>query len=95
MLSKEEVKHIAKLARLQLSDEEIEKYQKELSLILDYIGKLKEVDIKGVEPTSHAIEMENITRKDRALPAKAEIREKLLEQIPEKEGDYLKVRSIL
>ena len=95
MISKEEVQHIAKLARLQLSEAELEKYQKELSLILDYIAKLKEVDIKGVEPTSHSIEMENITREDMVFPAEAKVKEKLLEQMPEKEGDYLKVKSIL
>jgi len=68
MISKEEVKHIAKLARLGLTEEEIEKFQKELSAILDYIEKLKEVDIEGVEPMSHSIKLENVTRQDAAHP---------------------------
>ena len=50
MLSKEEVNHIAKLARLSLNKEETDKLQAELSSILDYIEKLKEVDVDGVEP---------------------------------------------
>ena len=80
MITKEEVKHIAKLARLGLTEEEITKFQRELSKILDYIEKLKEVDISKVEPTSHSItrvlakggdeastsstEVENIMRSD-------------------------------
>ncbi|MDP2664107.1 MAG: Asp-tRNA(Asn)/Glu-tRNA(Gln) amidotransferase subunit GatC, partial [bacterium] len=48
MISKEEVKHIAKLARLGLSDKEIGKFQKDLSSILDYVEKLKKVDVSGV-----------------------------------------------
>jgi len=57
MISKEEVKHIAKLARLGLSDKEIGEFQKELSKILNYIEKLKEVDISNVKPTSHSIQV--------------------------------------
>jgi len=83
MLSKEEVKHIAKLARLGLTDAEIEKFQKELSAILDYVEKLKEVDISGVEPTSHSVLVENIMRKDEVL----KFNKKLME-------GYLKVKSI-
>ncbi|MDI6603013.1 MAG: Asp-tRNA(Asn)/Glu-tRNA(Gln) amidotransferase subunit GatC [Patescibacteria group bacterium] len=55
MISKEEVQHIAKLARLGLTEKEVKKFQKELSSILDYIEKLKEVDISKIEPTSHSI----------------------------------------
>ena len=63
-IKKEEVQHIAKLARLGLTEKEIEKHQKEFSKILDYIEKLKEVDVSKVEPTSHTSRKENVMRKD-------------------------------
>ncbi|MEK9135030.1 MAG: Asp-tRNA(Asn)/Glu-tRNA(Gln) amidotransferase subunit GatC [Patescibacteria group bacterium] len=83
MLSAEEVKHIAKLARLGLTEKEVEKYQKDLSDILGYVEKLKEVNIEGVEPTSHSVLLENITRKDEAL----KFEKKLIE-------GHLKVKSV-
>ena len=55
MISKKEVEHIAKLARIGLTSGEIEKFQKELSSILDYFEKLEEVDVSEAEPTSHSI----------------------------------------
>jgi len=64
MISKEEVQHIAKLARLGLTEKEIKKFQKELSSILDYIEKLKEVDVSSIEPTSHSIT--NLPQKERS-----------------------------
>ena len=70
MITKKEVEHIAKLARLGLADKEIEKYRKELSSILDYIERLKEVDIKNVEPTSHPVRVDNVMREDKVREAK-------------------------
>ena len=111
MITKEEVKHIAKLARLGLTEEEITKFQRELSKILDYIEKLKEVDISKVEPTSHSItralakggdeastsstEVENIMRIDELKKEKIEIGKKLVEMAPEKKAGFLKTKSIL
>lgn len=95
MISKQEVKHIAKLARLGLTEKEVGKFQKELSSILDYIEKLKEVDISKIEPTSHSIKVENVTRSDEPKEKKLETRKKLIEMAPEKRGGYLKVKSIL
>jgi aspartyl-tRNA(Asn)/glutamyl-tRNA(Gln) amidotransferase subunit C len=97
MISKEEVQHIAKLARLGLTEEEIKKFQKELSSILDYIEKLKKVDVSRIEPTSHSIKVENIIREDKAHSEGAPENgaEKLLKLVPEKKGRYLKVKSIL
>jgi aspartyl-tRNA(Asn)/glutamyl-tRNA(Gln) amidotransferase subunit C len=95
MITKEEVKHIAKLARLGLTSKEIEKFQKELSKILDYIEKLKEVDISNVLPTSHSVEVENVMRSDE-IDEKLKIKnEKLIEMAPETKNGYLKVKSIL
>jgi len=95
MISKEEVKHTAKLARLSLSEKEIKKMQKELSFILDYIEKLKEIDVSGVKPTSHSIEMENVWRKDELNLELKTKNKKLLDLSPETKDGYLKVKSIL
>lgn len=94
MISKEEVKHIAKLARLGLTEPEIEKFQKELSSILDYIEKLKEVDIKNVEPTSHTLKIENVFREDVAKKLDIEKVKKLIKAFPERKNTFLKVKSI-
>jgi len=94
MISKEEVKHIAKLARLGLAEKEIEKFRKELSSILDYIEKLKEVDVSKVEPTSHSFEVKNVMRDDQSQKSKVKS-QKLLELAPEIKEGYLKVKSIL
>ncbi len=95
MITKEEVQHIAKLARLSLTEQEIEKFQKDLSAILDYFGKLKEVDISGVEPTSHSVLVENLMRDDESRGEKLETRKKIIEQAPNIKDGYIKVKSIL
>jgi len=95
MISKEEVQHIAKLARLGLTEKEIERFQKELSSILNYIEKLKEVDISEAEPTSHSIEVKNVMRDDEARNGEPGVRKKIMELAPETKEGYLKVKSIL
>jgi aspartyl-tRNA(Asn)/glutamyl-tRNA(Gln) amidotransferase subunit C len=94
MLSKEETEHIAKLARLGLSETEIERYQKDLSSILDYIEKLNEVDIEGIRPFTHPIEIFNVTRADVAQPQQPELAKKLIELMPGQKDGYLKVKSV-
>jgi aspartyl/glutamyl-tRNA(Asn/Gln) amidotransferase subunit C (EC 6.3.5.-) len=83
-IGKEEVKHIAKLARLGLSEREIEKYQKELSKILDYIEKLKEIDVSNVEPTFHPLKIKNVVREDAQLKKDIDEIKKLIELMREK-----------
>lgn len=63
-LTRDQVIHVAKLARLGLTEKEVEKFQKELSNILDYVEILSEVDTKGVEPTAQVTGLKNVTRKD-------------------------------
>ncbi|MDD5751175.1 MAG: Asp-tRNA(Asn)/Glu-tRNA(Gln) amidotransferase subunit GatC [Candidatus Peribacteraceae bacterium] len=63
-LTPTQVRHIAKLARLQISDSEVEKYAKELSAILEYVEKLKEVKTDGVEPTAQVTGQSNVLRGD-------------------------------
>ncbi len=95
MLNKEEVQHIAALARLELSEKELEKYQKELSSILDYIEKLREVSVKGVEPTSHPGGLKNVFREDAESGKDGETARKMIESAPGKKDGYVKVKSIL
>ena len=94
MLSKEETEHIAKLARLGLEPKEIEKYQRDLSAILGYIEKLQEVDIEGVKPFTHSIEISNVLRPDAATPRAPESLDKLRSQMPQTKDGYLQVKSI-
>jgi aspartyl-tRNA(Asn)/glutamyl-tRNA(Gln) amidotransferase subunit C len=93
-LSKDEVKHIALLARLGLSEEEIEKYSNQLSSILDYVEQLKEVDTQGVEPTAQVTGLENVMRQDVMAKCDNETMEKLIEISPEHEDNLIKTRSV-
>jgi len=95
MISKKEAQHIAKLARLGITEAEEEKFQRELSSILDYVEKLKEVDVSKVKPTSHSIEIENVMREDEASSKLKAQGSKLLNLAPETKEGYLKVKSIL
>lgn len=93
MISKKEVQHVAQLARLGLKEKEIVKMQKELSVILDYIEKLKEVDISNVDFFVSSGKLKNIVREDKSK--EAETSKKLLELAPDEKGGYLKVKQIL
>jgi len=68
-LSKEEVEHVALLARLDITDEEKARYTEELNQILAHFDKLNELDTSGVPPTSHVIPMTNVFRKDEVKPS--------------------------
>ena len=95
MIPKGEVEHIAKLARLGLTEVEIKKFQKDLSLILDYFNLLKKVDASKTKETSHPFEIENAMREDQVDEKLKMTNEKLMELAPETEKGYLKVKSIL
>ena len=81
MLSRDQVLHVARLARLELTEEEIERYAGELSNVLDYIEKISELDLDDVEPTSHVVQVENVLRADEPRPSLP--REKGLESAPD------------
>ena len=83
MIEREQVLHVARLARLarlRLNEDEIERMTRELSTILDHIDKIGELDLDGVEPTSHVIQVENVLRADEPRPSLP--RERALEQAP-------------
>jgi len=68
---------------------------KELSLILDYFEKIKEIDVSGVDPTSRTVEVKNVKREDRASIFSAEKSEELLKRSPDRKGKYVKVKAVL
>ena len=95
MIKKEEVRKIAKLARLGITVKEEEKFQKELSSILDYIDMLNKVDVVGVEPTFHPAESyfnKNVMRKD--VPEDSGISDELVPAFPDQKDRYNKVKSV-
>jgi aspartyl-tRNA(Asn)/glutamyl-tRNA(Gln) amidotransferase subunit C len=69
VIEREQVLHVARLARLRLNDEEIERMRAELSGILDHIERIAELDLEGVDPTSHVIALENVLRPDEPRPS--------------------------
>ncbi len=92
-ISREKVNHVAKLARLKLSDQETDFFQKDLNSILDYVETLKHLDTDHVSPMSHVLNMDNVWREDR--PETFKETEPLLQNAPMKEKGYYKVPKIL
>lgn len=92
-LSREEVLHVALLARLELSEEEIERYTWELNRVLEHIEKLKELDIEGVEPTSHVVPLYNVFRSDE--PGDPLPREEVLMNAPDAIDGYFRVPRVV
>lgn len=99
MISREEVIHIAKLARLELTDQEIEKMQKDMSAILDYFNVLKKVKISKSNKIVHGSQVLILTnkhlRKDEAVERPASLANNLVQAAPDKKEGYIKVKSIL
>lgn len=93
MIDRETVENVAKLARLGLSEEEVEVLRDQLSVILENIAILQKVDVSGVSPTAHASRLSNIMRPDVAEPSYPP--EVLLANAPAQEDNCLKVRAVL
>ena len=89
-----DVAHIAKLARLHLTDAEQKKLAGELSSILSYIDQLKSVDTTGVSPTVQVTGLSNVLRDDRAVHPGIEMREELLSAAPKRTGDFVETKAI-
>ena len=88
-----DISYVAHLARLELSDEEKAKLSAQLAGILDYVAKLSEVDVTGVEPTAHAIPLTNVLRQDEVRPSIE--RERILRNAPETARDLFIVPKIV
>lgn len=87
-VSKQEIEHVAKLARLNLTEQEKDKFSNEMSGIITFVDKLNELDTTGVEPTAHVIPIQNVFREDNIEPSYN--REKILQNAPsQKEGCFL------
>jgi aspartyl-tRNA(Asn)/glutamyl-tRNA(Gln) amidotransferase subunit C len=92
-LDRRTVDHVARLARLALSEEERERMQAELTQILDHAAKIQALDLDGVEPTSHALPLSNVMRPDELTPSLSQ--EEALANAPEVEDGRFKVPRIL
>ena len=95
MLTKEEILHIATLARIGVSEKDVEKYQHDLSEILDYFKKLDEVNVDGIEPIGHITGMENVYRTDRQVDFGDLGKQAIMQNAPEQKDGYVKVKSVL
>lgn len=93
MIDRKTVQNVARLARLGLSEEEIETFKGQLSVILEHIHILQEADVSGVSPTAHASRLTNIMRAD--VPQPSYPPEVLLANAPDQEDNCLKVNSVL
>ena len=87
------VQHVANLARLEFSDEETQHYTEQLSRILDYIGKLNELDTEDVPPTSHIHPLHNVVKPD--VVKASSPREEVLANAPEAESGYFGVPRVI
>jgi len=94
MLSVEEVKHIARLARIGLSDEEVSKYQKELSAILDFFKELEAVPTEGVLPMGNITGKSDALREDSVQSLSAAQRDALIANMPAVKDGFVKVKSV-
>lgn len=92
-LTEKEVRHIAKLARLHLTDEQVEMYRAQLSQVLEHVNKLAELDLEDVEPLSHPNELTNRLADD--SPRESFALEVALKNAPQTEGPYIAVPKVL
>lgn len=92
-VSKEDVKHIAKLSKLYLTDEELEKYTKDLSNIVTFANELSSIDVEGVKPKAHILDIKNVFRED--IKEDSYDREKILKNAPTKEAGCISVPKVM
>ena len=93
MISLADVAHVARLARLQLSEADLERMREQLSAILGYVDKLGALDTESAEPTSHAVALVNVMREDEVEPCFP--REAMLANAPDLEGAFIRVPRII
>jgi len=92
-IKKEEVEHIARLARIGTSEKEIEVLTKELSAVLDWMKELEQVDVSRVAPIEHITGLENVMRDDRSEPSYCQ--QDIVKLFPEKKDGFVKVRNVM
>lgn len=92
-LTGDEVRHIARLARLGVTDQEVDRFQAQLSTILEHFEGLNAIDTEGVPPTAQSFDLANVERDDETRPSAA--RDEALANAPLTEGPYIRVRAVL
>jgi len=92
-LSDDQVRHVAKLSRLRLSDEEVHNFAGQLSAVLDYVSKLNELDVEGVEPMAHSADVSNVLRED--IPHPGMSVDSALANAPDASDPFFKVPKVL
>ena len=92
-LTREEVLHIARLARVGLTEEDVVKFQNQLSLILDHFQALSRIDTEGVPPTTHTLDLEGVMASDHPTPSLT--RDQVLANAPVEQDGHLRVRAVL
>ena len=93
MIQRKDVEHVARLARLALTDAELEKMRDQLNGILAYIEKLNALPTEGVEPTAHAVPLVNVMREDEPGPCLPP--DEALANAPERAGEFFRVPRII
>jgi aspartyl-tRNA(Asn)/glutamyl-tRNA(Gln) amidotransferase subunit C len=88
-ITRDEVLHVAKLARLELSEDEVGRFQEQLSAILEAVGKVAELDLSGVEPTAHPLELVNVWADDEQRPSLT--LDEALANAPDRSGNLFRV----
>jgi aspartyl-tRNA(Asn)/glutamyl-tRNA(Gln) amidotransferase subunit C len=91
MIDRDQVLHVAKLARLKVPDDEVDRMAEELSKILEHVETMNELDLEGVEPTSHVVKLENVLRPDQPRPSWP--RERILDPAPDPAEGAFRVPS--
>ncbi len=89
-----DVEHVAKLARLGLTEQEKAKFSKDLAAILDFIGKLEKVNVKNVEPMTQATGLVNAWRQDASIKRDKASRQRILDNAPDQKDGYIKVKAV-
>ena len=95
MISEKNIQKLGELAKIELSQKEIEGFKKDIQEILDYFETLKKVDTEGVKPLIHPLESVNSLREDEAAEIIPEESKFLVKESPDKKGDYVKVGRVL
>jgi len=93
MIGKKDVEYVAWLARLELSEEEKERFTRQLGQVLEHAEKIKSLDTEDVEPTSHVVPLKNVMREDRVHPGLSQ--EEALSNAPRREGGFIMVPRII
>lgn len=92
-ITPEQVRHVAKLARLALEESELDRFRRQLEPVLDYVAQIGQVDVSRVEPMAHVLPLSNVLRNDEVQPALP--LEAVLQNAPEADGPFFKVPKVI